>query len=58
MWLIGGRGMGRRIFAIAPTSAAAERAFSFLHAGVSDRQTGMLDDSLELMLTLKCNESL
>jgi len=52
------RAAARRIFAIAPTSAAAERAFSFLNAGVSDRQTGMLDDSLELMLTLKCNESL
>jgi len=43
----------RRIFAISPTSAAAERVFSLLNSYVSDRQDGLLDDKVELMLMLQ-----
>ena len=50
------RAAAKKIFAIAPTSAAAERVFSLLNGAVSDRQEGLLDDHLEAMLLLRFNE--
>jgi len=50
------RAAAKKIFTIAPTSAAAERVFSLLNGAVSDRQEGLLDDHLEAMLLLRFNE--
>jgi len=48
----------RRVFAVSPTSAAAERVFSHLNSYVGDRQGHLLDDKIELMLMLQCRHHL
>jgi len=49
------RRAARRFLAVAPSSAAAERAFSKLNAYLNEHQDGLLDDKIEAMLMLQTN---
>ena len=43
------------VFCLVPSSAAAERVFSLLQAAVSDRQSRLIEDQIEVMLQLQYN---